>query len=56
MMLIAAAGLLLHRLYNLATFKAGFDRDKVLIVTMNGYSASRTRDQVAQFYGQLWIA
>jgi putative ABC transport system permease protein len=52
-MLMAAAGLLLHTLYNLATFNAGFDRDKVLIVTMNGYSASRTRDQVAQFYGQL---
>jgi macrolide transport system ATP-binding/permease protein len=53
MMLLAAAGLLLHTLYNLETFDAGFDRDKVLIVTMNGYSASRTRDQVAQFYSHL---
>ena len=52
-MLLAAAGLLLHSLFNLETFNAGFDRDKVLIVTMNGYSASRTRDQIAQFYAQL---
>ncbi len=53
MMLLAAAGLLLHSLFNLETFDAGFDRDKVLVVTMNGYSASRTRDQIAQFYVQL---
>jgi FtsX-like permease family len=53
MMLLAAAGLLLHSLFNLETFDAGFDRNKVLIVSMNGYSASRSRDQVAQFYGQL---
>jgi macrolide transport system ATP-binding/permease protein len=53
MMLLGAAGLLLHSLFNLETFNAGFDRDKVLIVTMNGYSASRTRDQIAQFYAQL---
>ncbi|MGB8837623.1 MAG: ABC transporter permease [Candidatus Acidiferrales bacterium] len=53
MMLLAAAGLLLHSLFNLETFDAGFDRDKVLIVSMSGYSASRTRDQVAQFYAQL---
>jgi predicted permease len=53
MMLLAAAGLLLHSLFNLETFNAGLDRDKVLIVTMNGYSTSRTRDQIAQFYSQL---
>jgi predicted permease len=53
MMLLAAAGLLLHSLFNLETFDAGFDRNKVQIVSMNGYSASRTRDQIAQFYGQL---
>jgi predicted permease len=53
MVLLAAAGLLLHSLFNLETFNAGFDRDKVLIVTMNGYSASRTRDQIAQFFSQL---
>ena len=53
MTLLAGAGLLLHSLFNLETFDAGFDRDKVLIVTMNGYSASRTRDQVAKFYDQL---
>ncbi|MGC1171232.1 MAG: ABC transporter permease [Candidatus Acidiferrales bacterium] len=53
MMLLAAAGLLLHSLFNLETFNTGFDRDKVLIVTMNGYSASRTRDQIAQFYARL---
>jgi macrolide transport system ATP-binding/permease protein len=53
MMLLAAAGLLLHSLFNLETFDAGFDRDKVLLVTMSGYSASRSRDQIAQFYVQL---
>jgi predicted permease len=53
MMLLAAAGLLLHSLFNLETFNAGLDRDKVLIVTMNGYSTSRTRHQIAQFYSQL---
>jgi predicted permease len=53
MMLLAAAGLLLHSLFNLETFDAGFDRDKVLIVTMNGYSASRARAQVADFYDRL---
>jgi predicted permease len=53
LMLLAAAGLLLHTLYNLETFDAGFDRDKVLIVTMTGYSSSRTRDQVVQFYRRL---
>jgi predicted permease len=53
MMLLAGAGLLLRSLFNLETFDAGFDRDKVLAVTMGGYSASRTRDQVAAFYGQL---
>jgi macrolide transport system ATP-binding/permease protein len=51
--LLAAAGLLLHSVFNLETFDAGFDRDKVLMVTMTGYSASRTRDQIAQFYVQL---
>jgi len=53
MILLAGAGLLLHSLYNLETFDAGFDRDKVSIVTINGYSASRTRDQVAAFYDLL---
>jgi predicted permease len=53
MMLLAAAGLLLHSLFNLETFDAGFDRNKVLVVSMKGYSASRTRDQIAQFYAQL---
>ncbi len=53
MMLLAAAGLLLHSLFNLETFDAGFDRDKVLMVTMTGYSSSRTRDQIAQYYAQL---
>ncbi|HXN98504.1 MAG TPA: ABC transporter permease [Candidatus Acidoferrales bacterium] len=53
MTLLAGASLLLHSLFNLETFDAGFDRDKVSIVTMNGYSASRTRDQVAAYYDQL---
>jgi macrolide transport system ATP-binding/permease protein len=53
MTLLAAAGLLLHSLFNLETFDAGFDRDKVLLVTMSGYSASRSRDQIAHFYVQL---
>jgi macrolide transport system ATP-binding/permease protein len=53
MVILAAAGLLLHSLFNLETFDAGFERDKVLMVTMSGYSASRSRDQIAQFYAQL---
>ena len=53
MVLLAGAGLFLHSLFNLETFNAGFDRGKVLVVRINGYSASRTRDQVAGFYEQL---
>jgi macrolide transport system ATP-binding/permease protein len=52
-MLLAGAGLLLHSLFNLETFDVGFARDKVLVLTMNGYEASRTRDQLAAFYNQL---
>lgn len=52
-MLLAGAGLLLHSLFKLETLNAGFDRDKVLIVSVNGYSASRDRVQVAGFYDQL---
>jgi predicted permease len=53
LMLLAGAGLLLRSLFNLETFDTGFNRDKVLAVAMNGYSASRTRDQVAAFSEQL---
>jgi macrolide transport system ATP-binding/permease protein len=53
MMLLTGAGLLLRSLFHLETFDTGFDRDNVLTVTMNGYSASRTRDQVAAFFAQL---
>jgi predicted permease len=53
MVLLAAAGLLLRSLFNLETFDAGFNREKVLTVTMSGYSASRSRDQIARFYVQL---
>jgi predicted permease len=53
MVLLAGAGLLLHSLFNLETFNAGFDRDKVSVVRINGYSASRTRDQVAGFYEKI---
>src|SRR5580704_8739956 len=53
MVLLAAAGLLLRSLFNLETFDAGFNREKVLRVTMSGYSASRSRDQIARFYVQL---
>ncbi len=53
MVLLAGAGLLLRSLFNLETFDTGFDRDKVSVVRINGYSASRTRDQVAGFYEQL---
>lgn len=50
--LLAAAGLLLHTLFNLETFNAGFDRDKVLVVSLSGYAAD-TRVQGAEFYGRL---
>ena len=53
MALLACAGLLLHSLFNLETFDPGFNRDSVWIVTMNGYSASRTRDQIVVSYDQL---
>jgi predicted permease len=52
-LLLAGAGLLLRSLFNLETFDAGFNRDKVLIVKVNGYAASRTRDQVAALFDQL---
>jgi predicted permease len=52
-MLLAGAGLLLRSLYNLETFDAGFDRDKVVTVRLNGYASSRTRDQVASLFHQL---
>ena len=52
-MLLAGTGLLLHSLFNLETFDTGFNCDEVLAVTMNGYSASRARDQVVVFYEQL---
>lgn len=50
--LLAAAGLLLHTLFNLETFNAGFDRDKVLLVGLSGYQAE-TRVQGAEFYERL---
>ncbi len=52
-MLLAGAGLLLRSLLNLETFDAGFNRDKVLAVALNGYSATRTRGQILEFYSQL---
>lgn len=53
MMLLTGAGLLLRSLLNLETFDAGFDRDNVLVVTMNGFAASQTRVQMAVFYNRL---
>jgi predicted permease len=52
-LLLSGAGSLLRSLVNLESFDAGFDRNKVLTVTLNGHSAGRTRDQVASFYSQL---
>lgn len=52
-LLLASAGLLLHSLFNLETFNPGFQRDKVLVATLDGYSANRNRSQIAEFYGQL---
>jgi len=53
MVLVASAGLLLRSLVNLETFDPGFARDHVLLVSLDGYSASRNRQQVATFYSQL---
>jgi predicted permease len=53
MTLLASTGLTLRSLYNLETFDVGFDRDKVLTVRMNGYSASRSRSQTAAFFDLL---
>jgi predicted permease len=53
MVLLAGAGLLLHSLFNLETMNTGFDRDRVLLVKMSGYSNSRTRAQMTSFYDQL---
>jgi predicted permease len=52
-MLLAGAGLLMRSLFNLETFDAGFNRDKVLTVALNGYSATRTRALILDFYSQL---
>jgi len=53
MVLVASAGLLLRSLINLETFNPGFARDQVLLVSLDGYSASHSRHQVATFYSQL---
>jgi predicted permease len=52
-MLLSGSGLLLHSLFNLETFDTGFNRDKVLTVSLNGYSASRSRGQILDFYSRL---
>ncbi len=50
---LAAGGLLLHSLFNLETMDAGFDRDHVLTVDMDGTSAGHTPEKVRGFYDQL---
>jgi predicted permease len=44
---LVAAGLLLHSLFNLETYNVGFDADHVLAVTLSGKAASPA------FYGEL---
>jgi predicted permease len=51
--LLTGAGLLLHSLVNLETFDAGFNRDNVLTVSLNGSAAGRTSQQAQNFYDQL---
>ena len=51
--ILAGAGLLLHSLVNLETFDAGFDRNSVLTVALNGSAAGRTTQQAQNFYDQL---
>jgi predicted permease len=53
MTLLATTGLMLRSLYNLETFDVGFDRDRVLTITMSGYSASRNRGETAAFFDLL---
>jgi predicted permease len=43
----------LRSLINLETFNPGFARDQVLLVSLDSYAASRSRQQVATFYNQL---
>jgi len=48
--LLAGAGLLLHSLVNLETFDAGFNRDKVLTVSLKGRGITYSREQVREFF------
>jgi predicted permease len=51
--LLGAAGLLLHSLVNLETFDAGFNRDRVVVLEMNGNAPGSTPEQVKNFYDRL---
>jgi predicted permease len=51
--LLGAAGLLLHSLVNLETFDAGFNRDRVVVLEMNGNAPGETAEQVKAFYDRL---
>jgi predicted permease len=51
--LLAGAGLLLHSLVNLETFDAGFDRNNVITVALNGSAAGRSNQQAENFYNEL---
>ncbi len=53
MALLASSGLLVRSLYNLETFDAGFQRNGVLLVSLDGYSNARTRNQVATLFVHL---
>jgi predicted permease len=54
--ILAGAGLLLHSLFNLETFDAGFDRDNVIVATLADSQHQRPAANVQSLYSRLHSA